>query len=376
MITDTGKHILATYLAGLSQMPLQYLALGCGAKPELYPVEEDFADQTKLSFESIRIPVTETAVVEEGGETYVSLSAPLPSEQRYEFSEIGVYSKERDLVTSGPEDQTIFSFSDAEGWLRIDGSGETQAIETPIIIDNGAGEFSPNPALGSELCFFVDSDNEYFLYSSRPYQTSRYYVDALMVRGDLSTITGTLGSFAPSGEYVRANKSLNFEGIRVEDQISVALAILPKNLSDLTTPPDGFKMVIELRQNEASDQYARLEIDSSAGTGFDFANNGYYAISASLSGADQGTSLKTSANFSWSNIGSIAVYLEVDPGGALSSEDYYVLLDGLRFSKSASTDPNYGLVAYSIVQNASSAVIKKEDGKSGRIVYKVKVGSE
>ena len=394
MITNVGKAILAKYLAGQTNSPFEYMALGMGAIPTTVGAEPvGYASKVNLDFESIRVPITETSVVTEGGVTYVSLSGAIPSEQRYEFSEIGVYTDKQDYGIVTPGTKLLFGFTQTDGWEIRDSDGSVAAIQVASTVDESVnGDFDVPAAITELRALFTPASDGYFFYSARNNASTRLFSDTLLVRGDLSTITGSAGSFVIDGasDKITTGYSLNLARARSDDEISIAFSVFNKNLSEISpgvNDPDNIKLIVEFKEFASSTEYARVEIEAidtdGAGAGaepYDFSEDSRLVENAAIGvvpspGYTSNTLVKSTKDFSWSNIGSVSVYLDVEPwaASAMTAADYYVALDGLSFVSKNDTNVTYGLVGYSVFQNDDAVTVTKAAGQVAKFDYKVKV---
>ncbi len=123
MITNRGKDIIARYLAGQVPAAFSHIAVGVGARPKLAKFEDDaFASKTSLDFEAIRVPISSASIVQEGGKTKIVFSGTLPTDKRYEITEIGIYPAQENSLLTTTKDSLIFSVVDQEGWTESGGS--------------------------------------------------------------------------------------------------------------------------------------------------------------------------------------------------------------------------------------------------------------
>lgn len=118
MITNTGKKILGKYLIGQSPGYASHIAIGCGPTP-LEPSGLGFGDysiKTNLDFEMARVPIVSRGYVDEDGITKLSLTAELPTSERYEITEVGVFSGGSNPAANGNDSRTLLAFNDQENW--------------------------------------------------------------------------------------------------------------------------------------------------------------------------------------------------------------------------------------------------------------------
>ena len=95
MITNKGKDIIGKYLLGQAPAYASYIAVGCGAKP-LEPYVSgaipDYSAKKTLDFEMFRIPISSRGFIDDDGVSKIVLTGELPTEERYEITEVGIFS--------------------------------------------------------------------------------------------------------------------------------------------------------------------------------------------------------------------------------------------------------------------------------------------
>lgn len=439
MITNKGKGIIARSLAGQISSPFSYIALGVGAKPEL-PVtvlektaatwisdntvlgdgiwgletdtnlvklgngstawnslgyiangiqyeSQDIVTKTKLDFEAFRVPVSGSSVIFESGKTKIVLTASLPSAQRYEFSEIGVFSSEFNSILTTEAPRMLYTFSASEGWEYHSGSSIIAVPYAGSISENGIDISVPN----DDKTVFIASDSSVFFTENRNNQRMRVYQDALILRGDLSTIDIDVtppidAEWTVSGDHVHVTGiPINLTKARSDDELKISFAVLNKVYADISSyPADAVRIVVNFMQSESqyydalgnpiATEYAKMQIQVNDGevdvnnqipSTTDFTNNGYYSVTVPIE------SLVTSANFSWENITVAQVFVEVDPAAGKANTDYYVAIDAIRFDSNNDNNPAYGMSAYSVVQNSSASTEIKELQTETQLEYKI-----
>ncbi len=361
--TDTG-------LAKLSDGVNDWADLDYQATGVLYE-EESIKNKTVMDFEALRIPVSGASVLFEGGQTKVVLTGQLPSAQRYEFSEIGVFSAESNSLLNTEPPRMIYTFSDVEGWEYHTGSTITDAAYTSNISTNNFDmDETPTDA------FFVSADNPVFFAANRQNQRMRIYQDALLIHGDMSTVDDTLDTWALSGDHVHITGNLvDLTRARSDDEVKIAFSVMNKNYSYITT--DGVanevRIAIRFMSSEESSAHATAQIRLTDGATEDFqypaetdlVNNGYYVKSF------RKKDLVYTESFSWENVTVCQVWVEVDPGTAQTSADYFVAVDAIRFDSNNDNNPAYGLAAYSQIRNAAGSTEVKVAQSESQIEYKV-----
>lgn len=131
MITNTGKNILAKYLVGQTPSYASHIAVGCGPRPVLSDAEiGDYSNKTSLDFEMFRVPIISRGFVDEEGVSKVVLTAELPTQERYEITEVGIFSAASNPAAGAFDSKNIYSFSESESWTY-----SSQETEIPIIYE-------------------------------------------------------------------------------------------------------------------------------------------------------------------------------------------------------------------------------------------------
>jgi hypothetical protein len=176
MITNTGKSIIAKYLLGQAPAYASYIAIGCGATP-LDTADEigDYSTKTNLDFEMFRVPISSRGFVNEDGVDKIVLTAELPTEERYEISEIGIYSAGSNPSAGAYDSKTVFAFTQTENWQYVTAASavaidtESAALDSPNF-DNVIAVTDP--------VFQTSADNPIFFKSPRVarYERPRFFI--------------------------------------------------------------------------------------------------------------------------------------------------------------------------------------------------------
>jgi hypothetical protein len=208
MITNSGKEVLSKYLLGQAPGYATHIAVGCGALP-LDPDDEfpeDIAAKETLDFEMLRVPISSRGFVEEDGVTKISLTAQLPTENRYEISEIGLWSAANNSLARGFDSRVIFDFE--ENWQAHD------VTVRPIILKEPLGA-EGNIEDGGDKVFRVSCDNS-ILAAAQRYERKegpRFLNTSIFMRGDSSNITSndiTITTASSDGLFLTYNATNTF----------------------------------------------------------------------------------------------------------------------------------------------------------------------
>jgi hypothetical protein len=390
MITNTGKTILSKYLIGQTPSYASHIAIGCGPTPVSsnysFSEEELSAQRSKerLDFEMLRAPIISKGYVTEDGVSKVVLTAELPSEERYEITEVGIFSAGLNPSAGQYDSKNIYLFSQAENWEYHSASlaGQIPIVYEPLDTEDNpnyiAGSYIYNGTLTDMPVFQTNADNKIFTNSERVarYERCRFLNNMIMVSGNYANISNT-----PSGlEISNDSNHLHLNGITVNfdknspnDQLKFAFSLVSKD-GESTAIPDSVKVLIEFASTDVfnSGEWARFEVDiydASYGSApenaqvADFSTNRYFVVTKELQ------ELLKSSGFTWSAVNSIRVYCSVIKDDE-PSDDYYVALDALRLENVGSINPLYGMTGYSIIKNTDSAPIVKLANTSNFIEFR------
>jgi hypothetical protein len=394
LITDKGRGILAKYLIGQAPAYASFLALGVGRKP-LGPDEIALNDQgepdnlalkNELDFEVLRVPISSRGYVyDDDGTVNIVFVGELPSEQRYEFSEIGVFSAKANPVAGSFGSRMIYTFSESENWEYHD---EDSAVGLPTYLEPLYGEQEENIIDKTDLAFRTGSNNALFAGSDvrlDRQERPRFLDRTLIVRGDLSTLEHSGGAMLPKEDdefgYYSSHIHLtgstpNLNRNPPNDELRIAFSVLNK-LDTQANTIDNVKILVEFASTDAidPDNYARMEIELLK-QDYNFNQNRYFVSKKTLGG------LRKSSGFTWSNVNVVKIYASVyetpenpedDP---ILSDNFYISLDGLRFENLSSVTPLYGLSGYSVVRNEEKRTIVKEPNSSNLLEFRFGLGIE
>ena len=383
MITNTGKDIVAKYLIGQAPAYASYIALGSGPKPLTTGDPLDVAayyEKTSLDFEMFRVPITSrgyvTDVVDGQDISKVVFTAELPTEQRYEISEIGVYSAKSNPSATARDSRILYTFTESENWeyhqetLAV-GLGST--ISGPLDGNDGSGPIDPTVA--STDVFRATNDNILFNNPSRlsRYERCRFLNSSVMIPGNMSWLQAT-GSGATEELVVKASdptyhgKHIHLSGVTVDlgksspgDEIKLALSVV--NTDPIGVDPSRVMIMVEFASADvsASAEYAKFQVNAIPA---DFGGSRYYVAKKKIS------ELIKSSGFSWGNVNTVKIYVSVFDETDTPSADYYVALDAMRFENVTTVNPVYGLTGYSPIMTSTGNAFVKAANTSNLIEFR------
>ncbi len=382
MITNTGKNLLAKYLVGQTPSYASHIAVGCGVNPVAsdytFTTQElnELKDKQSLAFEMFRSPIISRGFVNENGLSKVVLTAELPTEERYEITEVGIFSAGSNPVAGSFDSRVIYSFADTDNW-KYNPAG-LSAVDIPVKYEPLDGESQNGTINQNDKVFSTNADNRIFTQNDRVARNERcrFLNNIIAMRGDTSTITidGSGVMQAGSGSnYIRLDEtSVDFTKNSPTDELRLAFSVVSK-VANSVTIPDNVKILLEFSHTgpNSSQEYARFQVNIddtsySAGTApkeNNFATNRYIVSTSSFQ------DLKKSANFSWADTSTAKIYTSITKDGA-PSESFYICLDALRIENTTSTNSLYGLTGYSVIKNVQARPIIKSANTTNYIEFR------
>lgn len=381
MITNIGKNLMSKYLIGQTPSYASYIALGCGKKPigvnDPFDVQ-DAVSKTKLDFEMFRIPIISRGYINDNGSSKIIFTGELPTTERYEITEIGVFSAKNNPVAGSLDSRMLYSFSRSENWQYHSGSNVSPI---PAKIEPLDSEDNPNVILATEKAFQTNANNLTLLSEDRilRYESTRFLNNSIFIRGDIGNLSRSGSSpisIDPASEHIHLNGvSPNLNRNSPNDELVVAFSIANKVGGVDVANPDRVLLVVEFASSDLigndgpGRKYARFEVDVANGTGAgqqNFSTNRYIVSTTKLK------DLVTSQNFDWSSVQVVTITASVIVDGE-PSDQFYVCLDGVRFENVTSISPVYGLSGYSVVKNEDALPIVKSANTSNLVEFRFSV---
>ena len=381
MITNIGKNLLAKYLVGQTQSYASHIAVGCGAPPLASDgTFGDYSLKNSLDFEMFRVPIISRGFVNEDGIDKVVLTAELPTEERYEITEVGIFSAASNPVAASFDSRNVYSFADTDNWLyQPFGSS---AISIPSVPEPLDGDSDNGVINQTSNVFLTNADNRIFTNSNRVARNERcrFLNNIIAMVGNDSTLTRNVSGKLDIGagsKYIRLNETtVDFTKNSPLDELRLAFSVVSKNPSP-NTVPDNVKIMLEFSYtgSDTPQEYARFEVDIddigyTAGTSPDNRNlstNRYLVVNKALK------DLNKTDNFDWREVTVAKIYSCVTEAGAPSNL-FYVCLDGLRLENITSTNSLYGLTGYSVIRTVGSKPIVKAPNTTNYIEFRFSLG--
>lgn len=369
MITNTGKSILAKYLVGQAPAYASYIAVGCGATPlPSDGVFEDYSGKTSLDFEMFRVPITSRGYVNEGGVSKIVLTAELPTEERYEVSEVGIYSAGSNPAAGAYDSKSIYSFVSTENWEY---HSADQAIAIPVVYSPLDGSNNDNVIDQPHNVFQTNADNRIFTNEDRisRYERCRFLNNIIAIVGDDANLT-----LDSNQHLVISNDSnhIHLTGAVVDfnknaptDELKLAFSVINKDPNP-SIVPDSVRILVEFASSDASSdqgEFARFEVNIDNGPDFDLSTSRYIVVTKQLQ------ELYKSSGFTWSTVNVVKIYATVVNNSAPSS-DFYVCLDAIRLENKNTSNPLYGLTGYSVIKNSEAKTIVKSANTTNYLEFR------
>jgi hypothetical protein len=385
-----------------------------------------------LDFEMFRVPISSRGYIKEDGLNKIILTGELPTEERYEISEVGVFSAGSNSNAGAYDSKTISAFADTENWKYNDGS----SLASPTTITTSLIDGS-NVITSVADAIQTNSNNAAFLNTVRAgrYERCRYLNNVLMLRGNTSHITSNGTNFV-----VASNpKILQLSGQTVDltrnstsDLLKIAFSLVAVD-GAAATIPDTVRVLVEFVNSDGT-QSAKMEAEAT-NAAYGLSSNRYVVVEKRL---DQ---LSYTATFSWNTVSVVKIYVStlnsfninnkaltsnvatlttsashgmavgdkvtvtgvdatfngtytltavttdtfsyaktgtnvvsaaVSPVGVVevSRSGYFVALDAMRIDNVGTVNPLYGLTGYSIIQNTGAETIIKNPNTNNYIEFR------
>lgn len=379
MITNIGKGIIGKYLLGQAPAYASYIAVGCGPEPlTTAQAYGDYSQKENLDFEMFRVPISSKGFVNDNGTEKIVLTAELPTEERYEITEVGIYSAGNNPSAGAYDSKTVFAFSQAENWQHHTSTAAT-AIPTYLgPLDAPTGNGNINTTTYPEAVFQANSDNLIFFNTNRAsrYERCRFLNNMILMKGDDADLTLSGGHFvinSGSNHIHLTSPNVDFSKNSPLDELRLAFSIVSKD-GATSEGPDIVRILVEFSSTDAvsTGEFARFEAEllnqgSTGSPDYNFSTNRYYVVTKQLQ------ELYTTQGFTWDAVTVVKIYASTIDGGVPTS-NYYIALDALRLENIATTNPLYGLTGYSVIKNTDGVTIIKSPNTSNFIEFRFSIG--
>lgn len=344
-------------------------------------VQIDFSNKKALDFEMFRVPITSRGFVTENELAKIVFTAELPTEERYEITEVGIFSAAENALARAIDSKALYTFSQAEGWEH---HTENSSVAIPTVLEPLDGGTNTNIINVDSNVFQTNADNQIFSNQARAerYEQCRYFNNMIMILGTDSHLLVDENNYLEVKPAVipevdlypnhihLTGTALNLDQNSATDELRLAFSVINKNGAD-TGSPDDVRILVEFSSSDTlgSGSWARFEVNIQNGINedqYDLANNRYVVIKKQLQ------ELRRSEGFTWAGVDVVKIYaciLEND----IPSNDYYVALDAIRLENLTSVNSLYGLTGYSKIVNTGAKPIVKSPNSTNYLEFRFAV---
>lgn len=192
MITNDGKDLIGKFLISQASEYATHISIGCGAYPldstETYPAASEIQSKRVMDFEMTRFPITSKGFVDENGTTKIVFTSEIPTENRYDITEVALWSAGSNNLATNSDSRSIFNFS--EPWeahgITVDPIPYLENIGIGADIDLLAANNSQDYQI-----FSVSTSNETIRTATRLSRKEgpRFLNKKILMRGDSSSIS-------------------------------------------------------------------------------------------------------------------------------------------------------------------------------------------
>jgi hypothetical protein len=329
-----------------------------------------------MDFEMLRVPIISRGYAD----GQLVLTAELPTTERYEISEIGLYPAVQNPSAGVADSRNLFTFSTTEKWYSQEGTASPQVELTTVLsaldeesIDNSIN-FTDGVFTEASAAFRANSTNILFANTERisRYELPRFFDSSIFVLGNGVAMASTVDTDAEVLAYTVANTDnfITLENTQADltrnspsDKIKIALSLVNKDGAGTTNHPDRVNVIVDFIAS-SNGSYARFGKTEDV-SGYSSSNR-YVVLSQTLG---EMTITNSGSGFKWRNVNTIKVYVSVFDGGSLST-NHYVSLDAIRMENVSSPNPLYGLTGYTVIENTSSQTFVKENNTQALVEFR------
>ena len=284
----------------------------------------------------------------------ISLSAEMLDTSNYDISELGIYSLGSNQFSASGESRMLFNFGETEGW-------EHYEYSTNNVV--GIGSLAPVALpIGSapQFCKTTDSywsNSSITLRQEKP----RIFDDGLILPGALSSWNGTTDFDTTSDYLVLSAPGIDLSKSSANDEVRLAYSIMNAVATPTAIPT---KLYIRIRF-VSSNGTDTADLDFFENESTVIYGNRYRVLTVKMS------EITATPGFSWSQVTSARVYSAIENTAGTASDDYAVILDGLRFENTGTENPLYALTGYTVVNNATAKNIVKPSNSNDLINFRL-----
>lgn len=366
MITNVGKNLLAKYLIGQAPSYASHIAIGCGPIPKSTDYEPTSDDLEKISkkknldFEMFRVPIVSRGYVTELNDnnqpvSKIVLTAELPTIERYEITEIGIFSSGSNPTAGAYDSKPIYSFTKTENWEYHD---ENSAITIPEWTDALGTSEEPEIIAPPYEVFQTNADNRTLLNETRlnRYESCRNQNNTIFIPGNSSSLSMSGDRMVPgdgSNHIHLTGASLDFDKNAADDELKFAFSVVSKDVLE-TLQPFRVKILVEFSDSDSSaaTNYAQFQVNITNAEK-NFSTNRYIVETRMIK------ELVKSSAFTWNTVNVVKIWASVEDSAGNLDPKFYVALDAIRLENTTTINPLYGMSGYSVVRSSNLRPIVK-----------------
>lgn len=368
MITTDGKNLIAKYLLNQAPEFASHIAIGVGGNTISTSSSVTFSSSAQcLNFEVDRLPIISKGLIKENGIEKIVLKADLPTNKRYQITEMALYPAATNLVAQEYGSKILTSFSNLGTWAYWqNGSTNLSIVNYGEISASTTGDITQTSVATASAIAFVNNDSQIFEFSTRKNRNEpmRYLNKSLMVLGNSASLDASFNNSA-SSSYIDYVQGFDMSKNLTTDQIKLAFSTLSLDGSTSgDTSPTNVRIKLIFINDVPGTPSASVGMSVSSA---DLTGKRYQVVTKQLSDF-----VKSSADFSWANISRTRIYVSVD---AASPANYYVALDGLRLENVSTSNPLYAMVAADYLKSDDLYPALKKENSISSIEYRFGLGT-
>ena len=305
----------------------------------------------------------------------MSLTAELPTDNRYDITEVGIWSAGSNSLATQYDSRMIFNFT--QSW-QIHSTSISDPIVNTNLGFNGTSTDS-NIHDNGQSVFYANTSDAVFQVNQRKTRKEgpRHLNRTLMVKGNLSTISPYAGEswdsaaklkgdWVGTGTHIHLNNvSFDISGNNTADLLKLAYSLVDVNAVPMANV-SNVKILMEFFKNEVNTTsgYAKAQIyvpgsyfESSRYrvTNWELSQNIDYSNEAA-SYSFPYTRFYTSSDFSSSEIRVCRIFVDVTEQSEADGS-HYIALDGFRIDNTTE-NPIYKMSGYSIIKGDGNPITK------------------
>ena len=331
MITNDGKQLIGKFLLGQAPDFATHIAAGIGPTALLpdqtLPTSQinEIKEKANLDFEAFRVPISAKGFIKEDGVEKIVFKAEMPTEQRYQITEVAFFPAAQNSVAGSFDSKTLATFVPTETWVLYSPTSSSTITLATSNISNNDGDL-----LVQDQAFFINSNETIFTEQDRRerQEVPRFYNRTLILSGDLNyiddnftiksdptlpppTLPSTLAAFYVENSSLSFNLNQNLP----PDEIKFAIGVMSTEKAN-NIQPEKVRVIFDFVNNNPvsgfSSPKARAEIeldDTDFEIEEDLANGRPSAINRYKIVTKKLSQFRLDDRFSWANINLMRIFV-------------------------------------------------------------------